>query len=129
MFEADCPVSLAAGGSVDFEARSADARYFGESRGNVLIRRPGLYYAAITVNIPKDVCTDTVLNLEMEGRSDALLSLPVATQDDCTASNFAASAVFHAKAGALLKLTTLNDLCVPCGCGHPLITLTLIKIR
>ena len=129
MFAAGGPVSISSGGSVDFEARNADGDTFATSYGNILIRRPGMYYAAITVDIPKNTEVDTVMRLELDNQNITPPEIAVATAGDCITSNFTGHTVFHANAGSLLKLTSLRDMDVGCTTAQPVFTLTLIRIR
>jgi hypothetical protein len=128
MFSAGGRLCLAAGESVEFEAQETTGGCFGVSYGSIVIRRSGTYCAAVTVDIPKGAEVDTVMRLELSGRSAPLAEIPV--EKDCggASANFAGHAVFTAGEGAVLKLTTLNDFEIPCGCGRPIIKLLIHRV-
>ena len=128
VFTADAPICLSAGDAVDFEVCSTDAHCFTTSYGNILIRRPGLYCAAVTVNIPKNVETDTVMQLELDGQCIAASETAVSTICDGSTSNFAGHAIFRAGSGSLLKLVSRRALSIDCSAAQPVFTLTLFKI-
>ncbi len=106
-----------------------DSRYFTTSYGNILIRRPGLYYAAVTVDIPKNTEIDTVMRLELDNQNITPPEIAVATVCDGSTSNFAGHTVFHAGAGSLLKLSSLREMVVDSSTAQPIFTLTLTRIR
>ena len=128
MFSADGPIRLPEGGCVGLEVSRADSDYFTVSRGGILIRRPGVYFAAVTVDIPGSTEVDTVLRLELDGRSIAPPEIAVTTNDDETTANYAGHAVFHAGAGSVLRLSSLRGINVGCATTHPVFTLTLFRI-
>lgn len=128
VFSADGPIRLPEGGCVGLEVSRADSDYFTVSRGGILIRRPGVYFAAVTVDIPGSTEVDTVLRLELDGRSIAPPEIAVTTNDDETTANYAGHAVFHAGAGSVLRLSSLRGINVGCATTHPVFTLTLFRI-
>lgn len=111
------------------EPRSVDSNYFSTSYGSILIRRPGLYYAAITVDVPAHTEVDTIMRLELDNQNISPPEIAVTTTDDETTSNYAGHTVFHANAGSLLKLSSLRDFCVHCTTAQPLFTITLFKLN
>ena len=113
---------------MDLEARSIDSRYFSTSYGSILIRRPGMYYAAVTVDIPKNTEVDTVMRLELDNQNITPPEIAVSTSCDGTTSNFAGHAVFRASAGSLLKLSSLRELTIDSGTAQPVFTVTLFRI-
>ena len=128
LFSVGGPISLSAGGSVELEARNVDARCFTTSYGSILIRRPGLYYAAVTVDIPKHTEVDTVMRLELDNHN--IMPPEIAVTTDCgdTTANFAGHTIFHAGAGSLLKLCSLREMIIDCGTAQPVFTVTLFRI-
>jgi len=129
VFTAGSPIDLSAGSAVNFESLDTDSHYFALSYGNILIRRPGLYYAAVTVNIPKHTEIDTVLRLEIDGQGAVSPEIPVAAVCSDTTACFSGQAVFHACAGSLLKLSSLREMQIDHRCAQPVFTLTLFRIR
>ena len=127
-FSASGPIRLSEGGTVGFEACHADSDAFSTSYGSILIRRPGLYFAAVTVDIPANTETDTVMRLELDHQNIAPHEIAVNTCDDGTTSNYAGHAVFHAKAGSLLKLRSLKELSIHCAAAQPVFTLTIFRL-
>ena len=128
MFSADGPIRLSEGGTVNLEASHVDSSYFSTSYGSILIRRPGLYYAAVTVDIPGNTEVDTVMRLELDNQNITPPEIAVTTNDDETTSNYAGHTVFHAKAGSLLKLRSLREMAVHCATSQPVFTLTIFRI-
>lgn len=128
VFSASGPIRLSEGGTVGFEACHADSEAFSTSYGSILIRRPGLYFAAVTVDIPANTEADTVMRLELDHQNIAPPEIAVNTCDDGTTSNYAGHAVFHAKAGSLLKLRSLKELTIHCAATQPVFTLTIFQL-
>ena len=128
VFTAGGPLNLSAGGAVNFKPRVGESHCFGTSYGSILIRHPGLYYAAITVDIPKHSDVNTVMRLELDGRAITPPEIPVCADCDGCAASFCGHAIFHACAGSLLKLITLRELAIECSTAQPVFTITLFRI-
>jgi len=128
VFFAHGAISLSAGGAVPLTARYADAQCFSCSYGNILIRRPGLYYAAVTMDVPGDCPISTVIRLELDNQAVCPPEIPVDTGCGGPAANFAGHTVFHARAGSLLKLSSLEAISLP-DSGRQSFTLTLFRLN
>jgi hypothetical protein len=87
-----------------------------------------VYFAAVTVDIPGNAEVDTVIRLELDGRSIAPPEIAVTTNGGETTANYAGHAVFHAGAGSLLRLCSLNAMRVDCATAQPVFTLILFRI-
>lgn len=122
VFSASGPISLPAEGAVNLNARNVNADFFTASCGSIRIRRSGLYYAAVTADIPCESAVDTILRLELGSQPLVPPELAVTT------GNYAGHTVFHARAGELLKLSTLEALTISQTTAQPVFTLTLIKL-
>ena len=129
VFTAGGPLNLSPGSAVNFETHGSESHCFGNSYGSILIRHPGLYFIAISVDIPKNADVDTVMRLELDGRAVAPPEIAVCTDCRGCASNFCGHAVLHAGAGSLLKLVTLHELFIECSTAQPVFTVTLLRIR
>lgn len=101
---------------------------FSTSYGSILIRRPGTYYAAITADIPAGTEVETALHFELNGQPLDCPALNIDTCGGCGATNYAASGVFRAGAGSLLKLIGMNDLNICKAGAQPVFTVTLIRL-
>lgn len=128
VFTANGPLNLSPGSAVNFENRGGDPHCFGNSYGSILIRHPGLYFAAITVDIPKNADADTVMRLELDGRAITPPEIAVCTGCSGGPCNFCGHAIFRACAGSLLKLVTLRELSIECTTAQPVFTVTLFRI-
>ena len=129
VFTAGGPLNLSPGSAVNFENRGGDPHCFGNSYGSILIRHPGLYFAAISVDIPKNADADTVMRFELDGRAITPPEIVMSTDCGGCATNFCGHAIFQACAGSLLKLITLRELFIECTTAQPVFTVTLFKIR
>ena len=128
MFTANGPINLSAGGTINLTGRNVNTDCFTTSFGSIRIRHTGIYFAMVTADIPIGTCVDTTLRLELGNQVLVPPELAIVTHSDCDTHNFAGSTVFCAKAGELLKLSTLDALTISQTTAQPIFTLTLIQI-
>ena len=128
VFTANGPINLSAGGTINLTCRNVNTDCFTTSFGSIRIRRAGIYFAMVTADIPVGTCVDTTLRLELGNQVLVPPELSIVTHSDCDTNNFAGSTVFCARAGELLKLSTLDALTVSQTTAQPVFTLTLIQI-
>ena len=128
VFTANGPINLSAGGTINLTGRNVNTDCFTTSFGSIRIRRAGIYFAMVTADIPVGTCVDTTLRLELGNQALVPPELAIVTHSDCESHNFAGSTVFCAKAGELLKLSTLDALTIGQTTAQPVFTLTLIQI-
>lgn len=128
MFALNGPLSLAPGGAVELVVRDGNTELFDIDNGNIILRDSGMYYAALTVDVPRDVEVDTTMRLELDNRTLIPPQLAVTTSVDGTSNNFSGHTVFAANAGSVLRLSTQEFLNVHTATAQPLFTLTLIRL-
>ena len=128
VFTADGPINLSAGGTINLTCRNVNTDCFTTTYGSIRIRRAGIYFAMVTADIPVGTCVDATLRLELGNQVLVPPELSIVTHSDCDTHNFAGSTVFCARAGELLKLSTLDALTVSQTTAQPVFTLTLIQI-
>ena len=128
VFTAGGPLNLSAGSAVNFENHGGETHCFGNSYGSILIRHPGLYFVAVTVDIPKNADVDTVMRFELDGRAITPPEIAVCAGCGGCASNFCGHAIIQACAGSLLKLVTLREFFIECTTAQPVFTVTLFRI-
>lgn len=123
------PVDVAAGGAIGLTMRDANTNLFTVEGGRILLRAPGVYYAAVTADIPTEIATNTVLQTELNSRVLTQPQIAIETATTGTAaSNFAGQAVFQADCGSVLRLLSQDALSVTTATAQPLFTLTLIRL-
>lgn len=128
VYAACAPLSVSAGDAVPLSLQNACSHTFSTSYGSILIRRPGIYYAAVAADIPACAEVETALSFELNGQTIDCPALNIDTCGGCGAMNYAASGVFRAGAGSLLKLISMNDLNICKACAQPVFTITLIRL-
>lgn len=124
IFTLSTPVRLSAGDAVEFTPCDVNPDGFACRGDSIVLRRPGLYRAVLTANIPKFTDTDTVLSLQLNGEPIAAAEMTLDTNDCSSATNSALDAIFEASAGDRLRVCTFNALTVGCN-GRNLLRLTL----
>lgn len=128
MFSVNGPIALTAGSSATLATRNVSSDCFTSSYGNVLFRRSGVYYAALTVDIPENSVVDTTVKLDLDGQEIVPSAINVTTTSDSASDNFAGHAVFRAEEGSVLKIVSKDAMTVNQATATPLFTLTLVRI-
>lgn len=121
-------VHISAGGAAEFAPCDVNPDSFTCRGSSIVIRRPGLYRAALTVEIPKFTEADTVLHLDLNGNAIPAAEIAVDAADCAAAVSYTTDAVFEACAGAKLKLRATNALNIGREGGGTLIKLTIYRI-
>lgn len=121
-------VHISAGGTAEFAPCDVNPDYFTCRGGSIVIRRPGLYRAVLTVEIPKFTEADTVLRLELNGKPIPAAEIHVDAADCAAAVSYTTDAVFEACAGAKLKMRASNALNIGREGGGTLIKMTIHRI-
>lgn len=124
IFTLSAPVQLSAGDAVEFTPCDVNPDGFSCRGDSIVLRRPGLYRAVLTADIPKFTDTDTVLSLRLNGEPIAAAEMALDTNNCSSATNSTFDAIFEANAGDRLRVCTSNALTVGCSGGN-LLRLTL----
>lgn len=128
VFAVNGPFNVSGGGDICLSARNVNSHFFAINGGNIIIRQPGVYHASVTMDVPVGMDVDTVLQMELDNQRLVPPEIAVTTDSHSSTHNYAGHTMFHAAAGSVLKLSTLNTLCCHNATSHPIITLTLAKI-
>lgn len=121
-------VRLSAGGAAEFTPCDVNPDYFKCRDGCIIIKRPGLYRAALTVDVPRFTETDTVLSLDLNGKSIPASEIAVDAADCAAAVSYTTDAAFEACAGSKLRLCTSNAMNIDCEDSRNVLRLTLYRI-
>lgn len=128
VFALSGPVSLCAGGAVEFSPCDVNPDCFACKKGCIVLRRPGLYRATLTADIPRFTEVDTALRLERNGKAIPAAEINVEAGECASAMNYTADAIFEADAGDQLKIRITNAVNIDCTAGRNVFRLTLYRI-
>ena len=121
-------VHLSVGGAAEFAPRDVNPDYFSCRGDAIVIRRPGLYRAVLTADIPKFTEADTILGLDLNGKRIPAAEMALDAADCASATSYTTDAIFEANAGDKLRMCTANALNVNCGSDRNLFKLTIYRI-
>lgn len=121
-------MSYAPGGTVGLVPRDCNTDIFDIDNGSVIIRAPGCYFAALTVDIPQGTEVSTTMRLSLDNRMITPPQIAVTTDDGGITNNFAGHTVFTAGPGSVLSLETQDALEIAGATAQPVFTLTLFRL-
>lgn len=123
------PVDVAAGGAINVVERDTNTNLLSVEGGRIILRAPGVYYAAVTTDIPLEIAVNTVLQMELNSRILTQPQIAVeTTTSDTAASNYAGHTVFQAECGSVLRLLSQSALNITTASTQPIFTLTLVRL-
>lgn len=127
LYAANGPISLQAGGIVPWTARNVNGNDFILNNGSIQILRSGMYYAALTADIPANTTVNTTIGMSLNNQPIVPPQLVINTASEAENNNYAGHTIFYANEGSVLQVNSLNALTVG-ATTQPVFTLTLFRL-
>lgn len=127
LYAANGPISLQAGGIVPWTARNVNGNDFILNNGSIQILRSGMYYAALTADIPANTAVNTTIGMSLNNQPIVPPQLVINTASEAENNNYAGHTIFYANEGSVLQVNSLNAMTVG-ATTQPVFTLTLFRL-
>lgn len=110
--------------------QSGSGRCFSVTGNEIVLQSPGVYYAALSVDVPAQTAVDSVIGLQLNGVPVSPPQLEVVTTATGESTmNYTGSGVFSASAGSVLQVVSSDAFSVPDTTAQPVLSLVLVRLR